>query len=240
MNIISYAGGVQTTALLVQTAQGKVENPATHAVFADTGSELQDTLDHIANIMEPYGRKHGIPLVTVRSKLGALHKFVIEKQKVPIPMYGDRGGILYRRCTSRWKIDEVRRWLRRQGAKKAIVQIGISTDEAHRMSDSPLKWITHSHPLVDMRLSRQDCMNIIRDAGLPVPPRSACWMCPFRKHDGWINMKIQRPAEFEKAVAFEKHLDGLFIPKSRHPLDQAVGEQCSMFDDDECGGYCWT
>lgn len=231
MEIISYGGGVQTAALLILTARGKVENPATHAVFADTGSELQATYEHIDLMQSVF------PIQIVRSELGPLYEYVMAG-KVVIPAFGDRGGMTHRRCTERWKIRIVRKWLREQGAKQAVVQIGISIDEAHRMKDSPLKWITHSYPLVDMGLSRQDCMNIIEAAGLPIPPRSACWMCAFRKHGEWTLMK--GTVEFKKAVKLEKTMEGLYLHPSCVPLDRAIGDQYSMFQDDECGGYCWT
>ena len=231
MEIISYGGGVQTAALLVLTAQGKVENPATHAVFSDTGSELRATYRHIEIMQDVF------PIQVVRSDLGPLHEYVMAGNAV-LPMYGDRGGMNFRICTEKWKIREVRRWLRANGAKQAIVQIGISVDEAHRMSDSPRQWISHRYPLVELRLSRQDCMNIIRGAGLPIPPRSACWMCPFRSLDEWRLM--QDTDEFRKAVELEKTLEGLYLHASRIPLDKAVGKQYAMFQDDECGGYCWT
>jgi len=231
MEIISYGGGVQTVALLVLTVQGKVENPATHAVFADTGSELEATYEHI-DLMQSVS-----PIKVVRCEMGPLHEFVLAGNVV-IPMYGDRGGMTYRICTDRWKITPIRHWLRAQGAKKATVQIGISIDEAHRMNDSPRKWITHRYPLVELGLSRQDCMNVIMDSGLPMPPRSACWMCPFRSHDEWVLMR--HTDEFRKAVELERTIEGLYLHDSRIPLDRAVGRQYTMLQDDECGGYCWT
>ena len=231
MEIISYGGGVQTAALLVLTAQGKIDDPATHAVFSDTGSEFDATYKHIELMQRVF------PIQIVRSELGPLHEYVMSG-KVVIPMFGNRGGMTYRRCTDRWKIRIVRKWLREQGAKSAVVQIGISIDESHRMKDSPLKWVQNRYPLVDLGLSRQDCINIIGDAGLPIPPRSACWMCAFRKHSEWTLMKDTD--EFRKAVDLEKTIDGLFLHPSLVPLDQAVGNQYSMFQDAECGGYCWT
>ena len=237
MEMISYGGGVQTVALLVLNAQGKIENPAECAVFADTGSEMPATLDHVYSTMVLYGKENNIPIHTVKSENGPLHEYVMEGNAV-IPMFGDRGGMIMRRCTHRWKIQPVRRWLRAQGVKSAVVQLGISIDEVQRAKDSNVKWAQNRYPLIELRLSRQDCINTIKEAGLPVPPRSACWMCPFRKHSEWTLMKDTD--EFRKAVDLEKTLDGLYLHPSCVPLDRAIGDQYSMFQDDECGGYCWT
>jgi len=239
MNIIAYGGGVQSVALLILNALGEVEPRATSAVFADTGSEMPETLNHIHNEMRPWAKSCGIPIEIVRCENGPLHKYIAEGNIV-IPAYGDRGGMVYRRCTDRWKIVPIKRWLRAHGAKTATLQLGISLDEFHRMSDSPLKWLTHLYPLVDKRITRQDCMNIIKREGLSVPPRSACWMCPYRSLSAWHMMKKNNPREFKKAVELEKTMDGLFLRSERRPLDTLIGEQATMFENDECGGYCWT
>ncbi|GAG04827.1 unnamed protein product [marine sediment metagenome] len=195
MNIISYGGGVQTTALLVLTLQGKVESPATHAVFADTGSELQATYDHVDLMFDytsdylrpPHMERIGIKVV--RTDLGPLHGWDGEMM---LPMYFADGGFYRRQCTYRWKISPIRKWLREQGAKKATVQIGISKEESHRIKEANVKWITHRWPLYELGLNRQDCINIIQQAGLPVPPKSSCFMCPYRRVSEWHKLREGR------------------------------------------------
>jgi hypothetical protein len=40
------------------------------------------------------------------------------------------------------------------------------------------------YPLMDWRMDRAACERVIRDAGLPVPVKSACWFCPAsKKHE---------------------------------------------------------
>jgi hypothetical protein len=58
--------------------------------------------------------------------------------------------------------------------------LGISVDEYHRMRDSSAARIEHVYPLVDARLTRWQCRDIIERAGLAVPSRSSCWFCPYR------------------------------------------------------------
>jgi len=239
MNIISYGGGVQTAALLVLNAWGYVQPRATHAVFADTGSDLESTYQHINDTMRNYAKSQDIELVTVKTHLGPLHEFVANG-KVVIPAYGDKGGMVHRRCTERWKIRPIRAWMRSQGAKESTVQIGISTDEAHRMKDSDVKWARNIFPLVDLGHSRQDCINLLKSEGLPIPPKSACWMCPYRRISEWNSMQLDTPLEFKKAVEFESTMEGLYLTAALQPLDIAVGKQHRLFQDDECGGYCWT
>ncbi len=39
--------------------------------------------------------------------------------------------------------------------------------------------------------------------GLPVPEKSGCWMCPFKKKSGWLDMMENRPDLFNKAITIE-------------------------------------
>ena len=84
--------------------------------------------------------------------------------------------------------------------------IGISLDEAHRMKPSRLPWIENRWPLIDKHLTRQDCLNWMKNKGYPTPPRSACIYCPFHSNDEWRRLRDEEPAEWEKAVIFEKNL----------------------------------
>lgn len=236
MNIISYGGGVQTAALLVLTTQGKLENPATHAVFADTGSELQATYDHV-ELMFDHALGSGIDFRVVQTDKGPLHEWDGAQM---LPMYFEDGGFYRRQCTNHWKIKPIRKWLREQGAKKAIVQIGISKEESHRIKEANVKWITHRWPLYELGLNRQDCINIIQQAGLPVPPKSSCFMCPYRRVSEWHKLRAEAPAEFDKAVEYEKKQEGMYLCYKGKPLEQIIGMQETLFESEECGGYCWT
>jgi hypothetical protein len=60
------------------------------------------------------------------------------------------------------------------------LMLGISVDEYHRMRDSPAARIDHVYPLVDRRLTRWQCREIVERAGLAVPWKSSCWFCPYR------------------------------------------------------------
>lgn len=119
----------------------------------------------------------------------------------------ERGGMLWRGCTRDYKIvpiqRKVRELLKEAGAKTALQYIGISLDEAHRMKTSGVKYITNVYPLIDARMSRWDCLRWIKDAGLPEPPKSACWHCPYRSNAQWRVMKMTDPESFGKAVALD-------------------------------------
>lgn len=111
------------------------------------------------------------------------------------------------------------------------------------------------YPLLDLGLRRVDCMRIIREAGLPVPPKSSCYFCPFHRPETWHDMRRDEPDEFEKACDLEDLLnerrdelgkDHVYLTRFNKPLRQAIPDGVDllpMFDeaDGACdSGYCFT
>jgi hypothetical protein len=64
--------------------------------------------------------------------------------------------------------------------------------------------VTNLFPLVDAGLSREDCVQVIREAGLPVPKKSACVFCPYHDDRYWAELLAGHPEEFASAVAFDQ------------------------------------
>jgi hypothetical protein len=90
-------------------------------------------------------------------------------------------------------------------ANPAVCGLGISLDEIHRARNA--SGVPHEvleYPLIDRRLSRQDCVNIIERAGLPVPPKSSCFFCPFHSKAFWARQQREEPELFAKSVALEQ------------------------------------
>lgn len=267
MSIVSfsYGGGVQSTAALVLAATKQIDFPL--FVFANVGddSEHPATLRYVREIAMPYASAHGIELVELThirrdGTPGTLYRKLTRpnSRSTGIPIYLEGSGAPARRsCTSEFKIRRIRTYLRKRGASAkapATVGLGISWDEIHRMrTESGFADQVLAYPLIDRRLTRMDCRTIIVQAGLPVPPKSSCWFCPFHRPTAWQAMKRTEPALFDQAVALERLLSErsdsvlgrgkVFLTRKMIPLDQAIGDQLDMFDDDELGcasGYCMT
>jgi hypothetical protein len=62
---------------------------------------------------------------------------------------------------------------------------------------------TYWYPLVDWGMDRLACEQCIRDAGLPVPVKSACFFCPAMKKAEIIELRVRHPALLERALAIE-------------------------------------
>jgi hypothetical protein len=60
-------------------------------------------------------------------------------------------------------------------------------------------------PLIDLKIDRDGCKRLIREAGWEVPDRSGCFICPFQRKLDWVAMQQNNPELFQRAVALEKN-----------------------------------
>ncbi len=102
--------------------------------------------------------------------------------------------------------------------------LGFSFDEQRRATGKAHRnWLTPSYPLIDLRMNREWCLRIIREAGLPEPPKSRCWCCPHQNAKEWREVAAN-PEEWAKAVQLDSDIreaderGGLFLHKDRKPL----------------------
>ncbi len=99
------------------------------------------------------------------------------------------------------------------------------------MKSSRVAFIKLRYPLVEKRLTRQDCIDWLADRGLPVPIKSACVGCPHRSASEWLQMADEAPDEFGDACRFDEEnrhnplaarggstADQLYLWKGRIPL----------------------
>lgn len=253
MDIFSFGGGVQSTASLVLAAQGKLECDT--FVFANVGdnSENPATLDYMRDYARPFAERHNLNIVEVSYGKELYDHVMAANRTIDIPIRMANGAPGNRTCTFRWKINVVAKWLKTHIDKQEYgVGLGISIDEWHRMADSRIKGIANVYPLVDARITRMECHNIIANAGLPAPPKSSCYFCPFHRLAEWKEMARTKPDLFAKSVALEERLnvkrqefgkDAVWLTSYGMPLKEVVQDngQLSMFEDDSCeSGYCMT
>lgn len=282
LRVLSLGAGVQSTAVLLMSLNGDLP-PLDAAIFADTGWEPAAVYEHLAKLQAaclvgnvPLLIVSAGNLRTDHIEPTGQHLFIrnprkhpeyLGKQRTFIPFYltGEDGerGIGRRTCTKTYKIEPVEKEIRRllglnPGQRwplhHAVTQVfGISYDEVQRMSDPKRPAIVHEYPLVDRKMTRDDCHAWMADHGWTAP-RSACIGCPYHRNDEWRNLRDNAPDEFADAVAFDhdfraRQAAGLlpmvgvpFLHDQRVPLDEADIEeaddpQISLFDN-ECEGMC--
>ncbi len=180
-------------------------------------------------------------------------------RSLPIPVRMSNGAPGTRSCTADFKIKVIGRWLKAHGATAdapATVGVGISVDEIHRANARRAeKYERIVYPLLDLRLRRADCPGIIRAAGLPVPPKSACWFCPLHQFGRWADLRRERPTLFERACALEDLLndrrdvlgkDHVYLSRYGTPLRKVVPDLQVLPFGEHAGdggcdsGWCFT
>lgn len=228
-------------------------------------SERPETLAYVTEVAMPYAAEHGIELIELRKKLRdgspqtLMERIDKSETSIPIPVrMGHNGAPGNRTCTAEFKIRVVEKELRRRGATKdakGIVGLGISTNEWQRAKtpeDPRTPYQLREYPLLDLGLDRQDCLNVIAKEGLPEPPRSACYFCPFHTVEEWQRLARSRPDLYEKAVALEERMHErgqrlgrgeFYFTRFGRKLPEVVDvNQTAMFEEDDgCeSGYCMT
>jgi Phosphoadenosine phosphosulfate reductase family len=231
-HILSFGCGVNTAALMVLLIRKKM--PFDEAVFADTGGELPETYEYF-DIAERYLARHDVPINVVRSGAGTLYDKCKRRAVIPSKMW--------RWSTRDFKVHPIHRYYKSLN-QHINEYLGIAYDEVERMKASREPYITSLFPLVDFKIDREECIRIIRNAGLPVPVKSGCYFCPFNNVERWKAINESHPNLYRKAIALEegsKHfpsqrltprtLRGLrksgFIPLARGEVPDAP-----------CGAYC--
>jgi hypothetical protein len=273
LEVLSLGAGVQSSALALMADAGEFGPKPDCAIFADTGGEPEDVYQWLSKLRGLLSypvhivsngdlAEDSLQLKTSRPKSKSPGKAYV-KSLMPLFMLSPDGtrGMLPRRCTKDYKITpirrEVRRLLKEAGLKAspgAVRQwIGISSDEVHRMKDSPVKYINNWYPLImgDRTFSRQDCIKWMEDKGWGIPKRSACGYCPYHSDAEWSRIARDSPESFERAVTLEKSLQKAYLKDefvkgipylhaSCVPLEKALFDELNQLDlfGEECEGMC--
>lgn len=260
LRVISLGAGVQSTTMALMAAYGEIDPMPDCAIFADTGWEPKSVYEHLDRL------KKALPFPVHIVSTGNLRSDLINGNNTTggrfaaVPWFTENGGMGMRQCTNEYKIIPIRKKLRellgyqkgqRIPAKTVEVWIGISTDEIQRMKDPRDKWQTHRWPLIDARMSRQQCVSWLKSQGWN-SPKSACIGCPYHSDAMWRDMRDNDPASWADAVEVDHAIrDGgskwrhkQFMHRSLKPLnevDLSTPAERGQFEFgfiQECDGMC--
>jgi len=124
--------------------------------------------------------------------------------RLPSP-YHLQDGVLWEGHS---RIYDHREWPRMPIPNDVYVEslFGISTDEPLRAKERGPRWQKTRYPLIEMGMSRVDCVTWLQEHGYPVPSKSACFQCPYRDDASWLWMKENHPAVFAEACRYDDWL----------------------------------
>lgn len=271
LRILSLGAGVQSSTIALMAAAGEIGPLPDAAIFADTGSEPSAVYRHLAWLMSPGVLPFKVHIIHPRARsLGAEILAATRGEKsrgsharppffVALP--NGKRGMIRRQCTGDYKIDPIEKAIRgflglkyRQRWPKTLSVeqwIGISRDEASRMRESRRASIEFRYPLIELGMSRNNCLEWLERNGHPTPPKSACTFCPFHDDRTWKHLRDTDPAAWAEAVEIDRairtgltskslnrgglYLHGKLIPLEEVDLDADTG-QLNWLND--CGGHC--
>lgn len=260
MNIVSFGGGTNSTAMLIGMYEKKI--PVDLILFADTGGEQPHTYQHI-EIMNKWLKEHNMPQITVVKYVDrngnrlTLEQECLKSKTLPSIAYG------YKKCSLKHKRGVQDKFCNNYQAcrecwekgEKVNKYIGFDAGEENRifnaktadMADAKYNYV---YPLYDWGWWRDDCVKKIKQAGLPLPGKSSCFFCPSMKKAEIRQLKRKHPDLFRRAIAIEENAKENLISvkglgRNWSWKDFIEGEEaqislCSLLDEEDitpCGCY---
>lgn len=199
--MISFGAGVNSVAMTIMLFKRGEIMPV---VFVDTGVEHPETycyMDYFEReFMSQYGQriirldpKKAPFLYPERVKGVFLDEYCLNAGLIPFRMN--------RFCTGDWKEKPLVKWQQLRHINPDNVNIGFALDESHRAKGGSQKY-----PLIDAKLNRQGCIELIEAIGLARPRKSGCFFCPFQRLGQWEELYRKYPELFWKARGLEENL----------------------------------
>jgi len=237
--VLAWGRGIPSTVLAVMSARGEIEH-LDAVIHCDPGWEhtlTYDVGDHYSTWLQKRGLHVEVLSTGDIRREGA-------KEHIHIPFWVPTGGQLQRQCTRNFKIRPQRRRIREMMGcpsdrpphpkPRSVEQwIGFTIEEFHRMKPSGVQYIVNRWPLIEHRMSREDCIDYLTGLGLPLPPPSSCVGCPYKDAARWMATtadELDQAVEFDEAnrhnplaaIAGAKcEADALFVYKHLQPLANA-------------------
>lgn len=212
--VVSYGLGVDSTAMLIGMAARGIRPDL--ILFADTGSEKPETYAYLP-IIQRWLASIGFPPVTtvrlgtVHGKLGdysTLEENCRVNETLPSLAFGRKS------CSLKWKVAPmdayVVRWAPAIRAKAAGVKVvrAIGYDAGPKNGKRAWKIVdddrfVYRYFLREWGWDRERCKEEIAAAGLPVPPKSACFFCPAMQPAELLELDRAHPELGDRIMAME-------------------------------------
>lgn len=188
--LAAWGAGVDSTAMLIELVER--DEPVDQVLFADVGAEKVETLAFVP-IFRAWLAERGVPSEVVRYQPKNFKNWPPYRTLTEnLLTNGTLPGIAFGRgtCSQKWKAAPQHAWaqawpLAQQAwaaGRKVVKLIGYDCSPADDRRYGAVQTLddphyTHRYPLREWGWTRSDCEARIAYAGLPVPPKSACFFC---------------------------------------------------------------
>lgn len=257
----SYGAGINSTAMLVgMVSRGEHLDCV---VFSDTGGEKPETYEFLRTFSKWLLKNAGVPVTRVQrqNRYGTtitLESELHRTRDLPSIVFGGKT------CSDKFKIQPFQKFMNHYepalgawaSGEKVTKLVGYHRGEQYRV-DNATKPATSDvmarerakyalrFPLVEWGWDHEECVAAIEGAGLPVPPKSACFFCPSSKKPEIVQLRRKHPDLYERAIAIEdraapnlrsaKGLGRRFSWKEVDVpgLDTPIDEPCGCWDGED-------
>lgn len=238
VQIVNFGAGVNSTALIIEMVNRKM--PIDYVIFADTRSEMPETYKHL-EVMKKWCEDKVLKFIIVESIYKKpLTDYYYEHTTIPFRKFRD--------CTDKFKRQPINKFLKQFKERGVVQHIGIAIDESRRCKQGDKKWIENKFLLCEWKYDREKCIEIIKKAGIEVPIKSGCYMCPFQPYKSWERLYKNHKELWEKARILEEN--GRSYPRNYLPFQTTLAEYERKFKGQRtltelrvfevCDGYCMT
>lgn len=213
MNVVSFGGGTNSTAMLVGMYEMDYPEPDL-ILFADTGAEKPHTYDHIQEV-NVWLAKIGWPEIIIvnvvdrEGKAYSIEDYCLRLNTLPSVAFG------FKSCSQKFKGQPQEKYLNNHEQAKAawaagqqvIKYIGYDADEPQRAKDYSNDKYSVEYPLIEWDWGRKDCIAAIARAGLRQPGKSSCFFCPNSRPCEIREMAAKYPDLADRALKIESNAE---------------------------------
>ncbi|MBA4701517.1 MAG: hypothetical protein H2212_19055 [Ruminococcus sp.] len=189
MNIVSFGGGTNSTALLIGMYRKGI--PVDLILFADTGAESPHTYEFVQRFGK-WLKEHGMPEITVVKNVNkdgdifTLEQECLQSKSLPSIAYG------WKKCSLKHKIGPQDKFCT---IMDLVKRYGIIVNKKYKKV----------YALIDWGWYREDCIRVIHEEGVPLPGKSSCFFCPSMKKPEIKHLRRTHPELFARAIAIEEN-----------------------------------
>ncbi len=139
---------------------------------------------------------------TVKANI-TLEQDCLNRHALPSLAYG------FKSCSQRFKIQPQDKFINNQFlvTDRIVKMIGFDADEPQRASATFEDKFTRIYPLIEWDMGRDECIQSIKNTGLALPGKSACYFCPNSKVHEIKWLEQNHPDLLERALAIEAQAD---------------------------------
>ena len=191
-HICGLSGGKDSTALALYMRD---RVPNMEYVFCDTGKELQETYDYLAQVEAFLGKK----ITFLNAEQDFDHWLHVYGNYLPSPKA--------RWCTKALKLKPFEKFV---GDEPVVSYVGIRADEDRTGLISSKPNLKTVFPFKEDGINYDGVMRILQESGIGIPPyfnwgrtHSGCFFCFFQSKYEWVRLLETYPEQFAEAEKYE-------------------------------------